>query len=151
MQRSLKRTISFSMPSKRLISLKPGRLLAVAKLSVVLMQTVLQAMVSMHFIEEVLMPMAMVTLIRHVVAKQNLRRLLVVMAAMVEILAMVLVMEMANLLTKTTTNHLQINLKNGLKSFSTGLKLECKDLNMILIYIKQSQKIVSAIQQKMLK
>ena len=94
------------MPSRPKISLKLARLLAVAKLSVALMQTVLQAMVSMHFIEEILMPMAMVTLIRHVVAKQNLRRLLVVMAAMVAILAMVLVMEMANLLTKTTTNHL---------------------------------------------
>ena len=142
MQRSLKRTISFSMPSKRLISLKLAKLLAVAKLSVVLMQTVQQAMVSMHFLE-ILMPRAMVTLTRHVVERLLAKRLVVIITLVETLVHKKIQAPIKSLLKRIKRIRNQsTNLKNGLRSCLIGLKSELIGFSMILTYIRRNQRTV---------
>ena len=130
------------MPSRPKISLKPERLLAVAKLSVVLMQTVQQAMVSMHFLE-ILMPMAMVTLIRHVVARILVKRLVVII-----ILVETRVHKKIQVPTKSLLKRIKrirnqsTNSKSGLRSCLIGLKSELIGFNTILICIRRNQRTV---------
>lgn len=129
------------MPNKPKTSLKPGRLLAVAKLSAVHMHKVRQKMVLMH--SQILLLLAMVTLIRHVVARILVKRLVVIIILVETRVHKKIQAPIKSLLKRTRRIKSQsTNLKNGLRSCLIGLKSELIGFNTILICIRRNQRTV---------